>query len=307
MSKIYSYDVGNGDMFCIRHERDYVTVIDCCIPAEGDDIINNIKGLCRKNDRTRLIITHPEKDHYKGIARLTKALNFEKFCFSCAPFDEKAENEDQKIYTSLKNAANSIDCVCGDGSIFSEPANYASGIRFLWPRIDSCVYKAEMAKGEENKSKNCFCPVIVYSLKGGVVALWMGDLEEDFLKKIANEVEWPTVDIMFAPHHGRDRIPATILKETAPKLIVNGIASGQQHPKYPSGNSLSQSYAKNILFEGKDGKVHVYVSGTVNELAKDLLKKREEVKNLKINVGAVELSYVGSFVTHRGESNEDAE
>ena len=44
---------------------------------------------------------------------------------------------------------------------------------------------------------------------------WFGDLETDFMEKITDEISWPDVDILFAPHHGRDsgKIPKAILQQ----------------------------------------------------------------------------------------------
>ena len=48
---------------------------------------------------------------------------------------------------------------------------------------------------------------------------WFGDLETDFMEKIKDEISWPNVDILFAPHHGREsgKIPKSILEENGPQ------------------------------------------------------------------------------------------
>ena len=67
----------------------------------------------------------------------------------------------------------------------------------------------------------------------------MGDLETDFMEKIEHEVEWPEVDILFAPHHGRDtgRVPQSILSRINPSIIVIGEAP-TEHLNYYSGYKI---------------------------------------------------------------------
>ena len=50
--------------------------------------------------------------------------------------------------------------------------------------------------------------------------LWMGDIETDFIEKIKDEIDFNEVDIVFAPHHGREsgKISSDILKKLNSKL-----------------------------------------------------------------------------------------
>ena len=60
----------------------------------------------------------------------------------------------------------------------------------------------------------------------GTTILWMGDLETEFMEDIEDAVELPSVDILFAPHHGRDsgKVPQSWLDDLDPKIIVIGEA-----------------------------------------------------------------------------------
>lgn len=78
-------------------------------------------------------------------------------------------------------------------------------------------------------AKNGECPnnisvILSYSLAQGATALWMGDLETAFMEAIEDELTLPLVDILFAPHHGRDsgRIPSSMLEAMSPRIIVSG-------------------------------------------------------------------------------------
>lgn len=90
----------------------------------------------------------------------------------------------------------------------------------------------------------------------------MGDLEKEFQENITNCVAWPEVDILFAPHHGRDsgKIPEDVLRKLNPKIIVIGEAPSEDLNYYNNYNTITQNSAGDITFECEDNKVHIYVS-----------------------------------------------
>src|SRR5699024_5042450 len=90
----------------------------------------------------------------------------------------------------------------------------SAGLSILWPDINNEHYKQELEKVKDGDTPNNISPIIKYSLENGVKALWMGDLETDFMECISEDVDWPQVDILFAPHHGRKsaKIPLEILE-----------------------------------------------------------------------------------------------
>ena len=84
----------------------------------------------------------------------------------------------------------------------------------------------------------------------------------DFNEKIKDQVEWKEVDILFAPHHGRDsgKVPDEILKQLNPSVIVIGDAPSKHLNYYSGYNTITQNSAQNIIFECVTGKVHIYVT-----------------------------------------------
>jgi hypothetical protein len=72
----------------------------------------------------------------------------------------------------------------------------------------------------------------------------------------------PDIDILFAPHHGRDsgKIPESWLKKITPKIIVIGEAPSEHLNYYKGYNTITQNSAGNIIFDCQKGKVHIYVS-----------------------------------------------
>jgi hypothetical protein len=66
--------------------------------------------------------------------------------------------------------------------------------------------------------------------------LWLGDLETDFMKTIEDEIELPEVDIVFAAHHGRARMPSKWMAQMDLKVVVLGEALPEHLEYYSNRN-----------------------------------------------------------------------
>ena len=139
----------------------------------------------------------------------------------------------------------------------------SSGIKIRWPITSNKHFKEALEDAGDGKSPNNISPVITYSLKDGVNMAWFGDLETDFMEKIKDEISWPDVDILFAPHHGRasGKIPKPILEVMDPKIVVIGEAPSKNLNYYADYNTITQNSAGCIYFECVANWVHIYVSG----------------------------------------------
>ena len=137
----------------------------------------------------------------------------------------------------------------------------ASGIDVHWPITSNKHFKEALKDAADGKSPNNISPVVTYSRKKGVDMAWFGDLETDFMEKITDEISWPDVDILFAPHHGRDsgKIPKAILQQMDPKIVVIGEAPSENLNYYPGCDTITQNSAGTIYFECLDNWVHIYV------------------------------------------------
>ena len=89
----------------------------------------------------------------------------------------------------------------------------------------------------------------------------MGDIETDFLEKVKDEIDFEEIDVLFAPHHGREsgKIPEDILTVLNPKIVVIGEAKSKDLNYYSGYNTITQNSAGDITFDCVDGKVHIYV------------------------------------------------
>ena len=156
--------------------------------------------------------------------------------------------------------------------------------------INNEEYKDALSKAKEGKAFNDISPIFTYSLEGGVKVIWMGDMEHDFMEKIKDEVDWPQVDILFAPHHSRHsgKVSSDVLKKLNPQIVVIGEARSEYIDYYRGYNTIKQNTAKDIVFECVGKSVHVYLS--CDEYNYDLSFLSNQGKN-DCKWG----NYVGSF------------
>ncbi len=276
MSRIKSFSVGDGDMFYIQHGNDNFTIIDCCLnDGTEDNILNEIAQLSRQKGITRFISTHPDEDHIRGLAKLNDKIHILNFyCVKNAAI-KYDESDDFKEYCALRDSGKAFYIFRGCKRWWMNQNNNergSSGIHILWPDRENKHFKAALREAANGKSPNNISPIIQYFLQEGVTVLWMGDLETAFIESIAIDLVLPNVDILFAPHHGRDsgKIPESILKKINPKMIIIGEAPSQHLNYYSSYNTITQNTAGDIVFECQKGKVHIF---TLNDYSVNFLEK----------------------------------
>jgi hypothetical protein len=105
-------------------------------------------------------------------------------------------------------------------------------------------------------------PIIEYRLKDGAKILWMGDLSTDFMEKIMDKVIISSVDVLFAPHHGRDtgKVPGGWLKSMDPRMVIIGEAPSKYLNYYDDYNTITQNSAGDITLECDSGKTNIFAS-----------------------------------------------
>ena len=267
MSFIKSFAVGNGDMFFIEHGSDNFTMIDCCLSDENAaSILSELKTRRAKKTIARFISTHPDDDHVRGLEYLEHVIGIENFyCVKNAATKDDATDSFKK-YCELRDDTKKAFYIFKGCSRKWMNANDdergASGINILWPDVSNAAYQLALADAAEGYSPNNISAVMQYSLNGGATVLWMGDLETDFMEAIEDGLDLPRVDILFAPHHGRDsgKIPASILQKMSPKIIVVGEAPSEHLHYYPDYNTITQNRAGDIVFSCEGSKVHIFTS-----------------------------------------------
>lgn len=270
MSIVKSFSVGDGDMFAIRHNSDNFTVIDCCICDENRDrIFSDLVKMKRGKEIVRFISTHPDKDHIQGLLFLDIKFNF--LNFYCVKNNANKEDWDLDFshYTILRDSDKAFYIHKGCKRRWmnrDDEVRKSAGINILWPDTTDQYFKAELEGVEDCKSPNNISPIILYE-ECGFKFMWMGDLENTFMEKLdINKIGLVKVDVLFAPHHGRDsgKIPSTWLEKLNPSLIIIGEApSNYLHYDYgKTYNTITQNSAGDITFKLRNGRLDVYVSNS---------------------------------------------
>lgn len=264
MSIVKSFSVGNGDMFYINHNSDNFTIIDCSIPEDDEFILKEIKRLSSAKNIARFISTHPDEDHIMGLTKLDDELGLLNFYVAKNNATKEEETPDFIRYCALRDSPKAFYIHKGCTRKWmnkSDEVRGSSGITILWPDTNNQYFKNALEVAENGGSPNNISSIIKYSVDGGVKILWMGDLETDFMKEIEGEVDIEDIDILFAPHHGRDsgKIPQSWLDVMTPKLIIIGEAPSKYLNYYNGYNIITQNSAYDITLECVEGKVHIYV------------------------------------------------
>lgn len=267
MSIVKSLSVGEGDMFYIKHNTDNFTVIDCCIDEYTEnDIINEIKSESKNKGISRFISTHPDEDHIQGL----KTLNNEWPIINFYCVDNKATKEDSSEsfdeYCKLRDSDKAFYLYKGCSRKWlniGDNERKGAGLNVLWPITDNKDFKEQLELVKNGESPNNISPIIMYKVSG-TKFLWMGDIETTFLEKVKDNIEFEEIDILFAPHHGREsgKIPNDILEILNPKIIVIGEAPSKHLNYYSNYDTITQNSSGDIIFDIYEKRMDIYVGNS---------------------------------------------
>lgn len=266
MSIAKSLSVGDGDMFYIRHGSDSFSIIDCCLSEENrESIVKEIKSESKSKNIIRFISTHPDDDHIRGLDYMDSEMQILNFYCVKNKATKPDETTDFNKYCELRDSDKAFYLYKGCSRKWlnqSDDERGSAGINILWPITNNEYYKEALKKAENGENSNNISPIVKYSLEDGVTMLWMGDLDSDFMENIKDELNLPEVDILFAPHHGRDsgKVPKEWLDEMNPKIVIIGEAPSEHLNYYSDYDTITQNSAGDIIFECDTNKVHIYVS-----------------------------------------------
>lgn len=273
MSIIKSFSVERGDTFYIKHNSSNFTTIDCFLSDDNKQTITDeIKEASRSKSITRFISTHPDDDHIRGLDYFETSVGISNFYCVKNETTKSEQTDSFDKYCELRNSSKAFYLYKGcrrkwmndEGEDDSGKFIGRAGIALLWPETDNYYYKEALKEAKDGESPNNISPIIRYGVENGPTVLWMGDLENDFMKNILDEVDFPKVNILFAPHHGRKsgKVPREWLEAMDPDIIIMGEAPSLNldYAAYEGYNKITQNSAKDIVCDCLEGKVDIYVS-----------------------------------------------
>lgn len=244
---------------------------------------NPIEYLNKLNvkDIFRFIITHPDMDHIDGIKDL-----FEEFKIfntwdsdnnkelNLKEFPNKFNPEDWKFYAQLRSGKNistkRLTYYAGNiNSYFKE-----DNIKILCPSPD-LVKQANKEGGDIHDLS--YVLLFTFPKKGGAYwkIIFSGDSHDNswnyILENFKDDVK--NVDVLFAPHHGRDSNRSfEFLKTLNPKMTLFGNASSK-HLAYDSykGVRITNNQAGYVILDINEDRLLVLVK---NKLFADYLRNK---------------------------------
>jgi len=266
MSLVKSFSVGNGDMFYIKHGSDSFSVIDCCYDTDDDWScqLDEIAYESKNKGITRFISTHPDDDHIKGLKDYNARFSISNFYCVQNEATKAEETDDFKEYKELRDSKKTYSLKKGCLRKWlnqGDDERGGAGISCLWPVEANENFKNALAEAKKGASPNNISPIITYSINNGASFMWLGDMETDFLESVEGEIKFSHVDIVFAPHHGRNsgRLPKTVLDKITPKLIIVGEAPSKDLEYYGDYNTITQNSSGDVTFDCDGDKIKIYV------------------------------------------------
>lgn len=266
MVKIKSFSTNNGDMFYIKHASDNFTIIDCCIDEENKaSILNELINESKSKNITRLISTHPDDDHIRGLKYLTENYSIPNFYCVKNKATKNEPTDDFKKYCELRDSEKVFYLYKNCSRKWmnkSDDERDSSGINIKWPDTSNIDFLNALEDAKNGKDPNNISPIITYSLKNNITAYWFGDLLTDYMNSIKDNVNWIEADIVFASHHGRSsgRIPNDILEKIKPKIVIIGEAPSENLDYYTGYETITQNTAKDIVIICDDNTADFFVS-----------------------------------------------
>lgn len=224
MDTVYFLNVGNGDCNIIVHNSGNISVIDINEIENineafetlnignqhkkdyPDDALAFIKSISNGRRVFRFILTHPDKDHMKGLNKLHVNPGFVNF-WSFSSGKKIEGNVDWDTYKSLntkkdKNVTAISPSENEKNKYFNQDENGQAGGDGLFIICPSNEMKIKAAQED---STNNYSYVLKFVANNGKSVLFGGDAQEEewdyIMKNHASDIK--DIDLLISPHHGR--------------------------------------------------------------------------------------------------------
>lgn len=272
MVKIHFLDVGNGDCTIIehdtiiKHETKRVSVIDIC--KGNTDPIKYLKDL-KIETVFRFILTHPDMDHLTGFKDLFErfeVLNFwdRKHQKEIKEFKSEYEEQDWNCYQKYRSSSEEEESPKVLTLYRGAQNKYYNedGLHIISPTKDL------EKRCNENEDWNNMSYVILHEVYGKKI-LYCGDSERlawEYIKNDKLKENLENIDILFAPHHGRESggdEENKYLDTLNPKLAIFGNAPSVYKNYSPFNNRdipiLTNTEAGDIILHISEEKIEIEI------------------------------------------------
>jgi competence protein ComEC len=249
-------DVGQGDATYIRFPDGRNMLVD---GGPDTKVVSCLGENMPFWDRTidMVVLTHPEKDHFGGLAEVVKRYKINYFLFG------GSENSEKEYQTLLKEivARNIQTKEIRAGNQITEGNTLFS---FVWP-MPAYVYKGQtdvlgVTSGYNDQS---LAFIVNYGSFSAFFAGDAGESVEPYFVRIPSHV-----DVLKVPHHGSATgMTEEFITQVAPKLAVISVGkkNSYHHPSEKALQLLSSVHAK-IVRTDTNGTVTVVSNGKTWEV-----------------------------------------
>lgn len=174
-----------------------------------------------------LIVTHFDRDHVGGCARVLNNIPVERVLQNGCPKDSE---EYDKYIRALENAG-------------IEPQTVRDTLRFTLDGVRYCVMPAQRSDYESDESNNA--SLIVTVENGAHTLLFLGDAQTERLREYL-DAGAADCDVLKVAHHGRDEpLLAELLAAVTPEWAV--VTSSDEEPESAETMALLENASARVL------------------------------------------------------------
>ena len=237
---LYAFSVGKADALLIRTD-DAAIMIDTGENGDGEELVAHL--LMLGIDRLDLLIlTHYDKDHIGGADALIENLSIGRIIL---PDYEKDSKQYRQLADALERTAAEVTYLNADESL-------------TFGELLLSVWVSPVPFDGKSDNEQSLITKVIY---GGRTYLFMGDAEDEELKKLIFSGRNLTCDVLKLPHHGvyDDNLPA-LLTVTMPQYVI--ICDSQKNPAEDDTMKALDFFDTTVL-QTKDGDIHLIAAENV--------------------------------------------
>ena len=239
--EIYAFSVGKADALLIK-APDASIMIDTGENGDGDELVLRLSELgVEKLDL--LILTHFDKDHIGGADTIVRNVPISRVIL---PSYEKDSKQYAQLLAALSQSSAEVTYLSQD-------------LMLKYGELDVSIWVSPVpfdGKSDNDQS------LITKLLFDGKAYLFMGDAEEEELKKLIYRERNLTCDVLKLPHHGvYDEQYFALMATSLPSYVI--ICDSQKNPA-DEQTIETIGFFDPVILQTKNGEIHlIAVNGVI--------------------------------------------